>query len=268
MLRKRGKSMKEIIFFDVDDTLLDSRSHKIPSSALDTLQEMQQYYHIGIATGRSLSTLIENGVADSFPWSVYVCNNGQLVYDKNRNIRYRSALDPAIVKQIIDTAAKRNEPLLAGIPEWYQIGTANEYQIAAHKFFQMEIPSAPMPPHADIYMFVAFGKDDSDYDVYRNIAGIQVMSARANYCDIIAENSGKDVGIKEALKLFDLSTYIAFGDSDNDLSMLENSCYSIVMGQGSGQAKAKADFITKAVYEDGIAYAWKHCPIFQNKHSI
>lgn len=257
--------MKEIIFFDVDDTLLDSRSHKIPSSTLDTLQEMQKYYHIGIATGRSLSTLIENGVVDSFPWSVYVCNNGQLVYDNSRKIKYRSPLDPVIVEKIIAAAKKRNEPLLAGIPEWYQIGAANEYQLAAHKFFQMEIPTAAMPPHADIYMFVAFGKDDSDYDIYRKIAGIQVMSSRAHYCDIIAENSGKDVGIKEALKLFGLSTYIAFGDSDNDVTMLENSSYGIVMGQGSEQAKKHADFITKAVYENGIAYAWKHCPIFQNK---
>ena len=31
-------------------------------------------------------------------------------------------------------------------------------------------------------------------------------------------------------------------------------------------AKANADYITKPVYEDGVAYAWKHCPLFQKHH--
>lgn len=260
--------MKELIFFDVDDTLLDSKSHKIPESTLIALAEMSAFYEIGIATGRSLSTLVENGVADAFPWAVYVCNNGQLVYDKGKAVRYQANLDPKIVKKIMDTAQAYEEPLLAGIPEWCQIGKPNANQIAAHDFFHMDIPTASLPKNADIYMFVAFGSTDSDYDKYRRIKGIQVMSGQSNYCDIIAENSGKDAGIKEAMKLFEQDSYIAFGDSDNDITMLKNSRYAIVMGQGSEQAKANADYITKPVDKDGVAYAWRNCPLFHDLHSF
>lgn len=258
--------MKELIFFDVDDTLLDSRTHKIPKSTITTLQEMASYYEIGIATGRSLSTLLENGVAEAFEWAVYVCNNGQLVYDKNKEVCYSSALSADIVKSIMDTAQACHEPLLAGIPRWCQIGTPNQSQMTAHSFFHMDIPKEKLPKDATIYMFVAFGEKDSDYDKYRNIPGVQVMIGQSSYCDIIKENSGKDAGIEEVLKLFHQDSYIAFGDSDNDITMFKKSRYAIAMGQGSDFAKANADFVTKPVYEDGIAYAWKHCPLFQKHH--
>ncbi len=258
--------MKELIFFDVDDTLVDSKTHKIPKSTLAVLQEMAEYYEIGIATGRSLSTLLENGVASSFAWSVYVCNNGQLVYDKDHTVIYSASLSNDIVQTIIETAKNHQEPLLAGIPEWYQIGTPNQNQMIAHSFFHLDIPKQTLPKDADVYMFVAFGSSDKDFDKYRSITGVQVMRGQSNYCDIIANNSGKDAGIKEALKLYHQSTYIAFGDSDNDITMLKNARYAIVMGQGSETAKANADYITKPVYEDGVAYAWKHCPLFQKHH--
>ena len=202
--------MKELIFFDVDDTLVDSKTHKIPESTLAVLQEMAEYYEIGLATGRSLSTLLENGVASSFAWSVYVCNNGQLVYDKDHTVIYSASLSNEIVQTIIETAKKHQEPLLAGIPEWYQIGTPNQNQMIAHSFFHLDIPKQTLPKDADVYMFVAFGSSDKDYDKYRSITGVQVMRGQSNYCDIIANNSGKDAGIKEALKLYHQSTYIAF----------------------------------------------------------
>ena len=34
--------MKELIFFDVDDTLVDSKTHKIPESTLTVMQEMAE----------------------------------------------------------------------------------------------------------------------------------------------------------------------------------------------------------------------------------
>lgn len=178
---------------------------------------------------------------------------------------YSAAFDAHIVEQIIAMAQMHKEPLLAGIPQWCQINQPNAAQRKAHQFFHMEIPNTPLPKNADIYMFVAFGNQDCDYDKYRSIKGIQVLSSPFGYCDIIAENSGKDIGINAALKLFHQNSYIAFGDSDNDITMLKKARYAIVMGQGSDNAKAHADYITKPVYENGIAYAWEHCPLF-DKH--
>jgi len=258
--------MKPMLFFDVDDTLLDSRTHTISERTRKALQQMQQEYPLGIATGRSFSTLLDVGIVHAAPWSYFVCNNGQLVYDENYHEIYRHTMDDDIVKQIIQTAAMRNEPLLAATPQWLQIHTANAYQEEAHHFFHMAIPTDCYQEGQDVFMMVAFGPKGCAYDAYRAIEGIMLLPSQSTYCDIIAKDSGKHVGIQAALQHCHCPSFVAFGDSDNDIDMLKHAQYGIAMGQGSTQAKAHADFITKAVYEDGIAYAWEHAPYFrQNK---
>ena len=50
----------------------------------------------------------------------------------------------------------------------------------------------------------------------------------------------------------------AFGDSTNDIEMLETAGTAIAMGNGADEAKAVADYITDSVDEDGLAHAMKH----------
>ena len=55
----------------------------------------------------------------------------------------------------------------------------------------------------------------------------------------------------------------AFGDSNNDISMLEHVENSIVMGNGNPDLFKKATFVTKNIDEDGIEYAMKHFNIIK-----
>lgn len=255
--------MKELIFFDVDDTLLDSRTHKLPESTRYALQKLQERYFLGIATGRSLSTLYDNGVINAANWSVIVCNNGQLVYDEGMHELYRNPMNKETVKQVIETALAHDNALLVGTPEWFQVGNINEYEKEAHEFFHIPIPGPRKLDDQDVFMMVTYGPRNDTYERYRRIDGITIMPGQSTYCDIIAKGCGKHIGIQEALRYLQLDSYIAFGDSNNDLEMLSQARYAIVMGQGSTQAKELADYITKPVYEDGIAYALEHCELFQ-----
>lgn len=54
-----------------------------------------------------------------------------------------------------------------------------------------------------------------------------------------------------------LSFYIAFGDGENDIDMLEFVGLGIAMGNGSERLKEAADFVTKKSSEDGIEFALK-----------
>lgn len=254
--------MKELIFFDVDDTLLDSRTHKIPESTKQALQELQKEYLLGIATGRSLSTLYDNGVIDAADWSIYVCNNGQLVYDQKHKEIYRNPMDPSVAKRVIETALAHSDALLVGTPEWFQIGEVNAYEEEAHQFFHIPIPDPLMNENPDIFMMVTYGPRNDTYERYRSIDGITIMPGQSTYCDIVAKGFNKYTGIQAALSFLKRDAYLAFGDSNNDLEMLTYAQYAIVMGQGSEQAKQYANFITKPVYEDGIAYALAHCEQF------
>lgn len=260
--------MKEMIFFDVDNTLVDAKTHKISKSTLLALQEMGEYYELGIATGRSLSTLYDNGVLSAYPWRVLVCNNGQLVYDQQGRILYDAPMDPSLVQAVMEVAKHNHLPLLLGTPDWYQYGEVNADQIKAHEFFHFPIPG---PIHDSskepVYMMVGFGSLHHDYKEYAQIKGIQIIPGQSTYCDIVAAGSGKEQGILAAQAQLHFPSYLAFGDSDNDLGMFSHARYAIAMGQGSQLAKQKAHWITSSVQEDGILYAWNHCDIFHHKHA-
>ena len=53
----------------------------------------------------------------------------------------------------------------------------------------------------------------------------------------------------------------AFGDSNNDIDMLNRVTNSVVMGNGNPQLFENATFVTKDIDEDGIEYAMKHLNI-------
>ena len=57
---------------------------------------------------------------------------------------------------------------------------------------------------------------------------------------------------------------IAFGDGPNDLDMLSFAGIGVAMGNARDTVKANADFITRDVEQDGIAYALKELGILKD----
>ena len=55
-----------------------------------------------------------------------------------------------------------------------------------------------------------------------------------------------------------LEESMAFGDGENDLSMLVHAGIGVAMGTASGEVKAQADYVTGTVDEDGIVAALLH----------
>ena len=51
---------------------------------------------------------------------------------------------------------------------------------------------------------------------------------------------------------------IAFGDSDNDMDMLEFAGIGVAMGNAEVSVKAVADYITRDIDDDGFWNACRH----------
>ena len=75
----------------------------------------------------------------------------------------------------------------------------------------------------------------------------------------------KAVGMRKFMELHGIARneVIAFGDSDNDVGMLEFAGIGVAMGNANENAKAAADFVTKHIDDDGVAYALAHFGIIE-----
>lgn len=51
---------------------------------------------------------------------------------------------------------------------------------------------------------------------------------------------------------------MAFGDSDNDIPMLQSADISVCMGNGNDRAKEAADYVTTDIDADGLLHAFEH----------
>ncbi|MGX7100968.1 Cof-type HAD-IIB family hydrolase [Gemella sanguinis] len=107
---------------------------------------------------------------------------------------------------------------------------------------------------------------EDDIEVFRKLVDyvevnysdekITIQKSLSSYLEITHTNAKKSLGIEYVIKLknIDRDSTVAFGDGENDISMLQSAGYSIVMGNASDKVKEYADFITKSNNEDGVAY--------------
>ena len=74
------------------------------------------------------------------------------------------------------------------------------------------------------------------------------------------QHDEKDRGILNMIKTIHgkVEDVVVFGDDYNDLVMFRPEWTSIAMGNACDALKKKADFVTKASYDDGIEYACRH----------
>ena len=70
---------------------------------------------------------------------------------------------------------------------------------------------------------------------------------------------GKVKGIVEVMKHFGLtrSQIMAFGDSRNDMDMIQYAQIGVAMGNAPDSVRAVADYVTETVDEDGICAAMR-----------
>lgn len=87
-----------------------------------------------------------------------------------------------------------------------------------------------------------------------------VIHRGGNFMEIVPKGFNKATGIQEICRILGIAhedTY-SFGDSTNDLDMLEYTAHSVAMGDGMQQARDAAEYVTAPLAEDGIFKACEH----------
>ena len=105
-----------------------------------------------------------------------------------------------------------------------------------------------------VYQILIGCRKEEHPALVKDAQGVKIAVSWDRAVDVIPASSGKGVAIEKVLAHFglDASQAIAFGDSFNDLEMLQTVGVGVAMGNATAQLKAVADDVCGPVSEDGI----------------
>lgn len=254
---------KKTIFFDIDGTLLGTRDGKrfcIPPSTLEALALLKQNGHrAAVCSGRpeSFIRLHFPGIFDS-----YVAMNGSHVVFEGKTVLVREF---------------PTEKIRALAAHFDSYGCSYSF-VGNRRAWTRNFPPEVLDEIADSYgvpdyLCPCWQPEDVhsammdfiflDEAHYRRClpAFDRTMVLNWNPANLAADLSfqgyDKASGVRAFLEYanIDPKDTVAFGDSYNDLSMIEAVGFSVAMGNGVDAAKRAADYVTAPIFEDGIAKA-------------
>jgi Cof subfamily protein (haloacid dehalogenase superfamily) len=257
------KSMRKLLFFDIDGTLVDDDGN-IPESTLSALAETRKCGNLTfINTGRTWDNVDRQ--IRNIGFDGYICGCGTEVRYQD-TVLFHTTVEKTICEQmhtlVQDCHAiplyERSDtmfydPTLPTCPDF-----CNLMQIYERKKTIVQ----DLHHHTDF----SFDKFVIWYDAHTDLqhfqAGIAPYFAFIDrgygFAEIVPHACSKATGMELLVSHLHatMEDTIAFGDSLNDLPMMEAE--KIAVGMGNGTAlHPYVSFITKDIKEDGIHYAMK-----------
>lgn len=265
--------MTNILFIDVDGTLVTTKDgvQHIPASALDGLAEVRRRGgRCYLCTGRSLA---EARTIGDVPIDGIIGAAGGFVLDGQTMVTHRR-LASEDVREV--EAWLRNHGFTyylesnAGLffdAEYYAyaleawgIGSNSAFAAIAHPLEEAD--------RTDINKISFRTTGGTTFAQVNEVFGsrfylVQSSFDKPDVCagELSLPGVNKATAIDELLAYLDLDEVrtFGFGDSMNDIEMLDRCDEAIVMGDARhAQTLAHATYVTKPVLEDGLAHALRH----------
>ena len=250
--------MIKAIFFDVDGTLVSFHTHVISQAVLEALHSLRaQGIKLFVASGRHRQMLA--GVQAAFPFDGYVTLSGQYCYCGDQ-VLYRNPMEPQAVEELVAAAEDGAFSCIFLEGEEIYINRVDDKSRQFCRELSVEVPPVRSPRYAlgrELYQGVTFLDREHEGLLLARAPHLKTTRWHPNFLDVIPSSGGKDKGMDAVLEHFGipLEESMAFGDGENDLSMLVHAGVGVAMGTASETVKGQADYVTGTVDEDGIVSA-------------
>lgn len=266
-----------ILFFDVDGTLV-YRDHEAQSDEsfvaahptepiYEAFDKLHKAGHKAfICTGRP-SCLVTGKLAELNVAGMVTSAGAAIVMDGQ--IVYEKLIDTQLLKQTVEMLSSVDAPILfEGSRACAVFSTSNTPLKGFEEF-----------PVVQSFEQLANAVPSLEFCKFSFLAGVQgdAMKAlevvlpfiREHYtlCDLgigafeaSVKGVDKGTGVREVIKLLgepDATTY-GFGDSENDLSLLQEVDVPVAMGNALDSVKKLATYVTDSVQNDGVVTGLQH----------
>lgn len=258
---------RKLLFFDIDGTLLPDLKNPVPESTKRAIQRAQELGHYTfINTGRTKCLLPKE--LEEMPFDGYLCGCGTYITLHNE-VLVDQLFEKERGRELMLHAREKNVGItFEGKKSCYYDGECDavkDYMAQFSTIFQNfpnQIKDLNDLPEFEYSKFCALAEtreklDDflapfSDYfepidrgDAFYEI--VPVGYSKASAIDLVLSHLGQS-----------LEDCYVFGDSSNDLPMLNHVPHSIAMGNSTPDVLEAASYVTTPVWRDGIYLAMKH----------
>ena len=244
----------QIIFFDIDGTLVDPATGKISPATVQMLHRLEEKgIKRGIVTGRPPASLPNFG---DLRFDVMATFNGCLCYT-DETIIYDTPIAPQELQQVLENARALGRPVSVAVKDRLVANGVERDLADYYRLAGLELTEAPDFDQAcreSVYQIMMSYRPGDENAILQGTQQLKVALSWERACDVVSAAGGKGVAIEHILRYFGIprEATMAFGDSHNDLEMMAAVGTGVAMGNGSAQIKAVADEICGPVSEDGI----------------
>ena len=248
----------KIAFIDIDWTILDHTTKDWDYPSLDAIKKLQEMgVLIVFATARSYASVTGTGLFNQIKPDGMITNNGGLTFFKDEII-YKNTYPEDLVKKILDTANKHHVVLqFATIKDRHFTMEPNDYVRNYYSVYYEEWPPVLRNSIKDVSEIIAYIPEEYDELMLKELPeGLRYYRYDTYGVNIsVFQNKKGDAVIKllNYLKI-DRENAIAFGDSQDDISMFEEVGFSVAMGNSKDDSvKEKATIVADTISNHGVA---------------
>ena len=253
-LRYKAKKIK-IIFFDIDDTLRNSKTGFIPSTIPTVFQQLREKGILtGIATGRGIFGVVPE--IKALKPDFFVTLNGAYIEDKKGNVIYSNKIARDKVEEYI--AWTKEVGIDYGLVGSHAAKLSRRTEMISQAIDPI-YPNLEVDPDfyqkEDIYQMWTFEDQGDDLTLPKSLAStLRMVRWHEHSSDVMPISGSKAAGVAKVVDQLGLKpeNVMVFGDGLNDLELFDYAGISVAMGISHDKIKEKADYITKTLEEDGI----------------
>lgn len=248
--------MLTVVFFDVDNTIYNTKLNAVPKQTLKLLDELSKKddIMIGLATGRGRRKL--DIIADILHYFTFqVLLNGSVVL-KDNHIIYDEPIKVEDIKHALSKTKGHNLNVgMVGLDDeavnYWDERVGYGMKVLRGVFPKVDETFYEKEKIYQLWMFADYENDI--LDIAKDIPAFRVYPWHYGGADFTYPHISKAFGIKKALETLPKCRLVCIGDGYNDIDMLSMADVGIAMENSRfEELKEKADHIAPSIAEDQL----------------